>query len=335
MNNWSPKRRKYWGYKRKDRPDSTEQEESDSFSTEPPPMPWEHQDSAEDNTMYWKGEDSDEIDLTGETVLPTTVITAEHPQLEKSKSLIDQIQGKLPEDINPENFVNRIIMGMLGGQNNSSIPKVIGNNVILGSFSSSQAWNGGEGSRVLDSGVENVPSDSPIYQNKVWPSGFIYPLPDSFQLYGSRGYYLDVVGVGSHKGIDLVGKSAGVIKGQPILAIYDGEITEVVKRIDGKRAGIRVKIKSKNKESGNYFFHYYMHMEIGSNEHLAKGAEVKQGTIIGRVGSSNNETDDQGKNCHLHLQFEEPEHFESDPVQYFYELADLPQQPGSTLIWYK
>jgi len=140
---WSPKRRKYWGYKQNGSFESTEQEESDSSSSERPPMPWEPQDSTDDNTMYWKGEDSDEIELSRETVLPTTVITAERTQPEQYRPLIDQIQGKAPEDINPENFVNRIIMGMLGGQNNSSIPKVIGNNVISGNSISSQAWRGG------------------------------------------------------------------------------------------------------------------------------------------------------------------------------------------------
>lgn len=185
MNNWSPKGRKYWGNKRKDRSDSTEQEESDSFSTERLPMPWEPQDNTEDNSYYWSGEDSDEIDLSGETVLPTIEIIAERPQTEKSKFLTDQIQGKSPDDFNPKNFVNRIVMGMLGRQNNSSIPKVIGNNVISGNSITSQAWDGSEGSRVLGEGSEYVPSDAPIYQNKFLPSGFIYPVPDSFQLYGS------------------------------------------------------------------------------------------------------------------------------------------------------
>jgi hypothetical protein len=143
MSFWSPKRRKYWGYKQNGSSESTEQEESDSSSSERPPMPWEPQDSTEDNTMYWKGEDSDEIDLSRETVLPTTVITAERTQPEQSRPLIDQIQGKAPEDINPENFVQRIILGMLGEKGTASIPKSVSNNVVIGGNSiSSEPWNG-------------------------------------------------------------------------------------------------------------------------------------------------------------------------------------------------
>jgi hypothetical protein len=143
MNNWSPKRRKYWGYKQKDRPDSTEPEKGDSSSTERPPMPWEPQDTTDDNSYYWSGEDSDEIDLSGETVLPATEIIENRPKPKKRQSLTEQFKGNPPEDINPENYVNRIIMRMLEGQNNSAIPKVIGNNVISGNSISSQAWRGG------------------------------------------------------------------------------------------------------------------------------------------------------------------------------------------------
>ncbi len=334
MRSWTPKSRNYWGQKKRNDSSDSDQEESNS-NNDRPPMPWEPQDTTEYDKLYWEGEDSDEIDLDNETVIPTIEIIEKRPKPKKRQSLIEQIKGKAPEDIDPKNFLEKIIRGMIKGKRTDSTPKVIGNNAIMGPEEYKVSQNFKRKEKYFGEGVISQLPNKLSHQNKVWPSGFIYPVPDSFQLYGSRGFYLNVVGVGSHKGIDLVGKSAGTIKGQSILAIYDGVITEIVKQIDGKRAGIRVKIKSKNKESGNYFFHYYMHMEIGSNDHLAKGVEVKQGTIIGRVGSSNNETADQGKNYHLHLQFEEPEYIELDPVQYFYELADLPQQPGSTGIWYK
>ena len=328
---WSPKRRKYWGYKQNGSSESTEQEESDSSSTERPPMPWEPQDSTEDNTMYWKGEDSDEIDLSRETVLPTTVITAERTQPEQSRSLIDQIQGKAPEDINPENFVNRIIMGMLGGQNNSSIPKVIGNNAILGNLISSQAWHGGEGSSFLGQGGEFISSEPSANQNKVWPSGYIFPIPDDFKIYKSQDFS------SSHDGIDIVGKTAGEILGLPILAVCDGYIDKVVMARqlieggggDNNKGGIRVRIKD---SKGLYYLYY--HMTPDSNNHLKLGQKILQGEFIGKVGASGRGNfDDQANGTGIHLHFEMWSGFDQKgrPINvnykdYFPELNEIPYQ---------
>jgi hypothetical protein len=328
---WSPKRRKFWGYKQNGSPDSTELEESDSSSSDYTPMPWEPQDSAEDNTMYWKGEDSDEIDLTGETVLPTTVITAERPQPEKSKSLIDQIQGKPPEDINPENFVNRIIMGMLGGQNNSSIPKVIGNNVILGSLSSSQAWDGSEGSRTLGQGGEFVPSEPLPNQNKVWPSGYIFPIPDRFKIYKSQDFSA------SHYGIDIVGKTIGEILDQQVLAVCDGWIDKVVVANDliegggndNNSGGIRVRIID---SIGLYYLYY--HLAPDSNNHLKLGQKINQGELIGKVGSSGQGNFDNranGTGIHLHFEMWSGFNDKGRPINidyrnHFPELNEIPYQ---------
>jgi murein DD-endopeptidase MepM/ murein hydrolase activator NlpD len=323
---WSPKRRKYWGYKQNGSSDSTVLEESDSSSSDYTPMPWEPQDSTEDNTMYWKGEDSEEIDLSRETVLPTTVITAERTQPEQSRSLIDQIQGKAPEDINPENFVNRIIMGMLGGQNNSSIPKVIGNNAILGNLISSQAWDGGEGSSSLGQGGEFILSEPSGNQNKVWPSGYIFPIPDSFKIYQFRGFSE------SHDGIDIVGQISGRILGQPILSVCDGIIDMVVKANellegggkDNNAGGIRVRVKDL---SGLYYVYY--HLMPGSNQHLEAGQMVSQGDILGNVGSSaKGRFDDQdgGTGIHLHFEMWKGIRIIVDFKDYFPELAEIPKQ---------
>jgi murein DD-endopeptidase MepM/ murein hydrolase activator NlpD len=336
MRSWTPKSRNYWGQKKRNDSSNSDQEENDS-TNDRPPMPWEPQDTTEYDKLYWEGEDSDEIDFDNEIVIPTTEIIENRPKPKKRQSLIEQIKGKPPEDIDPKNFLEKIIRGMIKGKGSDSTPKVIGKNAVMGPEDYKLSPNFKGKVKYFGEGLEFQLPNKLSYQNKVWPSGFIYPVPDSFQLYGSRGFYLDVVGVGSHKGIDLVGKSAGEIKGQPILAIYDGEITEVVKSIDGDPGGVRVQIKSKHRDTGNIFFHYYMHMELGSNDHLEVGLGVKQGTVIGRIGSSNQKTNDQGFNYHLHLQFEEhsPGNRRFDPVRYFYELADLPQQPGSTQIWYK
>ena len=326
---WSPKRRKYWGYKQNGSSDSTELEESDSSSSDYTPMPWEPQDSAEDNTMYWKGEDSDEIDLTGETVLPTTVITAERPQPEKSKSLIDQIQGKPPEDINPENFVNRIIMGMLGGQNNSAIPKVIGNNVISGSLSSSQAWNGSEGSRTLGQGGEFIPSEPLPNQNKVWPSGYIFPIPDRFKIYKTSGRDYKP----GHYGIDIVGAQQDMISGQPVLSVTNGVVVKVVKFLDLKEAGgidenaggIRVRIKGSDGLQYSYF-----HLDTNSNDHIFVGKKITQGDQIGLVGSSAyGKVDDRsrtGKHLHFEMWLNDSPIQYADYRQFFPELSKIPEQ---------
>jgi hypothetical protein len=137
MRNWSPKTRNYWGQKRRRDSTSTDQEENDASSTRPP-MPWEPQDTtqdtAQDNTMYWNGENSDEEYYGNTPAIETTVITADSPSptWEKDTSLIDQLKGKPPEDIDPQNFVNKILQRMFGQDNRSNPSGVSGTPPITG-----------------------------------------------------------------------------------------------------------------------------------------------------------------------------------------------------------
>lgn len=330
MRSWSPKRRKYWGYKQNGSSDSTEQEESDSSSTERPPMPWEPQDSTEDNTMYWKGEDSDEPDLSGEYVLPTTVITAERTQPEQSRSLIDQIQGKAPEDINPRNFLGNIIRGMIKGKRSDS-SKVIANNAVMGPEEYTTSPNIKEKEEYFGEGLDFQSPDKLSHDNKVWPSGYIFPIPDSFKIYKSRSYS------DTHHGIDIVGQTSGRILGQPILSVCDGIIDKVVKANeliegggkDSNPGGIRVRVKD---SSGLHYIYYHLLPE--SNHHLKIGQMVSQGEVIGKVGSSGRGNfDDRSNGTGIHLHFEMWSGFDQNgrPIyvnflDYFPELNEIPNQ---------
>ena len=329
MNNWSPKRRKYWGYKQKDRPDSTEPEKGDSSSTERPPMPWEPQDTTDDNSYYWSGEDSDEIDLSGETVLPATEIIENRPKPKKRQSLIEQIKGKAPEDIDPKNFLEKIIRGMIKGKGTDSLPKVIANNAIMGpeDYKVSQNFNRKE--KYFGEGVISQLPNKLSHQNKVWPSGYIFPIPDDFKIYRTNGRDFKP----GHDGIDIVGKSKDTIKGQPILSVCDGEIVRLVttENFDNNPGGIRVRIKDSNG------LHYsYFHMLPGSNDHLKNIKKVYQGQVIGFVGSSGNGNYDDrypqnrkpGTGTHLHFEMWKNDNPKEvvDYRLYFPELSSIPNQ---------
>jgi murein DD-endopeptidase MepM/ murein hydrolase activator NlpD len=388
MRNWSPKTRNYWGQKRRRDSTSTDQEENDASSTRPP-MPWEPQDTTQEATTYRQDENSEYENYGNTPSLETIVITPEpsSPIWENGKSVIDTLKGKPPEDIDPQNFIQKIVKKMLGTDENShqalnrrapqilgadisgpmisadspdgkggradvidhgntlpNIPKVLGN-VITGPVISVDSPDGqgrGEFLREVERKQKQRQIQKPAnYQNRIWPSGYIYPLPDSFDLYVSRGYYEASAEKKAHRGIDFVGRSAGLIKGQPILAIDDGEVIEVITRnnYDKNGGGLRVLIKSRSRKTGEYFIHNYMHMEAGSNDHIYKSFKsgmpyVKQGDIIGNVGSSNHETLDQKKNYHLHLQSTKIGHkLPFSLLQYFPEIAKLPKQPGSPHEW--
>jgi hypothetical protein len=102
--------------------------------------------------------------------------------------------------------------------------------------------------------------------------------------------------------------------------------------------GLRVQILSRLRTTGEYYIHNYMHMEAGSNDHIKENQLVEQGDIIGKAGSSNNVTLDQGMNYHLHLQLnrstkEGVSGLELNLLEYFPELLKLPKQPGSKFEW--
>jgi murein DD-endopeptidase MepM/ murein hydrolase activator NlpD len=376
MRNWSPRTRNYWGQKRRRDSTSNDQEENDTSSIRPP-MPWEPQDTTQEATTYRQDENSEYENYGNTPSLETIVITPEpsSPIWENGKSVIDTIKGKPPEDIDPQNFIQKIVRKMLGADENAhqtlnrrapkilgadspdgtggradvidhgntltNIPKVLGN-VITGPVISLDSPDG-QGRGEFLSEVErklNQIQKPAHHQNRIWPSGYIYPLPDSFNLYVTRGYYEKYSERKAHKGIDLVGKTAGMVKGQPILAIDDGKVVKVItaNNKDNDFGGLRVQILSRLRTTGEYYIHNYMHMDAGSNDHIKASQLVKQGDIIGKVGSSNNVTLDQGLNYHLHLQFnrstkEGVSGSELNLLEYFPELLKFPKQPGSMFEW--
>jgi hypothetical protein len=371
MRNWSPKTRNYWGQKRRRDSIPSDQDESDTASVRSP-MPWEPQDTTPDSTNYRQEDNSEYGDYGNTPALKTIVITPEpsSPIWENAKSVIDTLKGKPPEDIDPQNFIQKIVKRMLGADENAhqalnrrapkilgadisgpmisadspdgiggrsdylnrgngltNIPKVLGN-VITGPVISSDSPDG-QGRGEFLSEVEKIEKQiqKPAnHQNKIWPSGYIYPLPDSFKMYKSQDFG------GSHMGIDIVGKTSGEILDQPILSVCDGWIDLVVKAnqlVDGggtdvNRGGIRVRVRD---SSGLYYIYY--HMSPDSNQHLKIGQEVSQGFPLGRVGSSGRGNfDDRKKGTGIHLHFEMWDGIVNniDYRKYFPELSQIPEQ---------
>jgi murein DD-endopeptidase MepM/ murein hydrolase activator NlpD len=320
MRSWTPKSRNYWGQKKRNDSSDSDQEESDS-NNDRPPMPWEPQDTTEYDKLYWEGEDSDEIDLDNETVIPTTEIIENRPKPKKRQSLI--------EDIDPKNFLEKIIRGMIKGKGSDSTPKVIGKNAVMGpeDYKASPTFKGK--TKYFGEGLFSQLPNKLSHQNKVWPSGYIYPIPDSFKIYKTDGRDFKP----GHNGIDIVGKSKDTIRGQPILSVCDGEIVRLVTtdNFDKNPGGIRVRIKDSNGLHNSYF-----HMLPESNDHLKNIKKVYQGQVIGFVGSSGNGNFDDrypedrkdGTGTHLHFEMWKND----NPVEvvdyriYFPELSSIPNQ---------
>ena len=246
MRSWTPKSRNYWGQKKRNDSSDSDPEES-NLNNDRPPMPWEPQDTTEYDKLYWEGEDSDEIDLDNETVIPTIEIIENRPKPKKRQSLIEQIKGKAPEDIDPQNFLEKIIRSMIKGKGTDSLPKVIANNAIMGPEDYKVSQNFKRKEKYFGEGLESQLPNQLSHQNKVWPSGYIFPIPDSFKIYKTSGRDYKP----GHYGIDIVGAQQDMISGQPVLSVTNGVVVKVVKFLDLKEAGgidenaggIRVRIK--------------------------------------------------------------------------------------------
>ncbi|MDO5564827.1 MAG: peptidoglycan DD-metalloendopeptidase family protein [Eubacteriales bacterium] len=108
--------------------------------------------------------------------------------------------------------------------------------------------------------------------SRVLVGGFVWPCPSSTRITSTFGYRTSPTKGAStyHKGIDI-----GAQTGSNVIAAADGEVV----------------ISSYNYSSGNYImidhgsdiFTIYMHL---SKKSVAEGVEVKQGDVIGLVGST-------------------------------------------------
>ena len=79
--------------------------------------------------------------------------------------------------------------------------------------------------------------------------------------------------------------------------MYDGEVTRVVpyKGEDGNAGGVRVWVKSKNKDGEAVG---YMHLKKSK---VSVGDKVDGGDVLGTLGTSGNSAT-SGRNPHVHVQ---------------------------------
>ncbi len=125
------------------------------------------------------------------------------------------------------------------------------------------------------------------------PAGvFLWPVPSCY--YMSRGR------LENHKAIDISG-----CKGKNVVAAYDGEVVSYWNSCphynnlgDTCGSGFGNGLILKHKINGKTYYTHYAHMQKDSipAEYLKKGAKVKQGAVIGKVGSSGN-----SNGPHLHF----------------------------------
>jgi hypothetical protein len=111
MRSWSPKSRKYWGYKPNNDSDTKNQEDQDPDYDERPPMPWEPQDTTEDSTVYLNGVESGDAYFGNTSEEPNGVINKDIPSSlgTKGKSLIDHIRENPPADLDPKKYVENLL----------------------------------------------------------------------------------------------------------------------------------------------------------------------------------------------------------------------------------
>jgi murein DD-endopeptidase MepM/ murein hydrolase activator NlpD len=171
--------------------------------------------------------------------------------------------------------------------------------------------------------ITSITSDAILGIN----SGHIFPIDNPFieEDYGERN--------GAHRGIDIEASTDAGTPGQPIYAVWTGEIVRIIKSADlvenggtdDDAGGVRIRILGNNGVHYNYF-----HMQPGSNDSFNMGDTVQQGTQIGSIGLSG-----EGFNVNpdweqFHLHFETWSSvspvIKVSPYSIFPELALLPYE---------
>ena len=141
---------------------------------------------------------------------------------------------------------------------------------------------------------------------RVSSSGFALPLPSNSTFYCSSPYGFrihPITGVGTtHSGLDLA-----VAGGTDIYAAKDGTVTKVLNNVSGKTpsTGNMVRIKHEDGTVSDYY-----HMQKGSVT-VNEGDYVKQGQVIGKVGSTGASTGN-----HLHFTIYDNTGSTVDPYDY-------------------
>ena len=141
---------------------------------------------------------------------------------------------------------------------------------------------------------------------RVSSSGFALPLPSNSTFYCSSPYGFrihPITGIGTtHSGLDLA-----VAGGTDIYAAKDGTVTKVLNNVSGKTpsTGNMVRIKHEDGTVSDYY-----HMQKGSVT-VNEGDYVKQGQVIGKVGSTGASTGN-----HLHFTIYDNTGSTVDPYDY-------------------
>jgi murein DD-endopeptidase MepM/ murein hydrolase activator NlpD len=166
MRIWSPRTRNYWGQKRKRDSIPSDQDESDTSGVRSP-MPWEPQDTTQESTNYKQEENAEDDNYGNTPSLETIVITPEpsSPIWENGKSVIDTLKGKPPEDIDPQNFIQKIVSRMLGNDENAHkalnrrAPKILDADISGPMISADSPDGKGGRAYVVDNGktLTNIP----------------------------------------------------------------------------------------------------------------------------------------------------------------------------------